>query len=250
MASITPETTIVLVTGANQGIGFTTAKSLASEHKDYHVILAGRRSDAVNEAVATLKKDGLSVSALVLDLTSEESIKAAAETVDKDFGRLDVLVNNAAISGHGIENQRERWQAVFNTNVTGTALVTDAFIPLLVKSQKTKRVVFVSSVLGSLALKADASLGFPSRKLNEGVYTHSKAALNMLALHYAADYENDKSWKFNIAVISHYCKTTLNGFQGYEDPELGSRSSIRLATLGPDGPTGSHSNDEDEVVPL
>ncbi|KAK7426338.1 hypothetical protein QQZ08_007093 [Neonectria magnoliae] len=193
--TVTLENTVVLVTGANQGIGLEIVKKLTAGNPDYHFILSGRRPDAVKEAAAPFQAKGLRVSTLVLDITSDESIQAAVKTVEADFGRLDVLINNSAISGFDINPIRERMQAVYNTNVIGTArvtaLVTDAFIPLLARSTGTRRVIFVSSTLGSLALKAGANLGFPFRKGNFGVYTHSKAALNMLALHYATDHEGD-----------------------------------------------------------
>ncbi|CAM1506957.1 Fc.00g065980.m01.CDS01 [Cosmosporella sp. VM-42] len=247
MSSITPETTIVLVTGANQGIGLEVVKKLTAEHPDYHVILCGRRPDAVQEALKPLQDQGLNVSSLIMDLTSDESIKAAAKEVDSKFGRLDVLINNGAISGYGIDGERERMRAVYDTNVIGTAIVTNEFLPILAKSTKTKRVVFVSSTLGSLSAKSHAITGGPHRKNNYGVYTHSKSALNMLALHYAVDHENDKTWKFNIADPGHYCGTTLNNFQGNEDSALGAISICEMATLGPDGMTGLYVNDQGTV---
>ncbi|KPM34982.1 hypothetical protein AK830_g11597 [Neonectria ditissima] len=249
-STITPETTVVLVTGANQGIGLEIVKKLTAEHPDYHVILSGRRLDAVREAAAPFQASGLRVSTLILDITSDESIQAAVETVEAEFGRLDVLINNSAISGFDIHPLRDRMQAVYNTNVIGTALITDAFLPLLARSTGTRRVVFVSSTLGSLTLKADANLGAPFRKGNFGVYTHSKAALNMLALHYATDYEDDARWKFNIADPAYHCGTKLNGFRGTSAPELGAISACRLATLGADGETGTFTNDTGATVPF
>ncbi|KAK7402669.1 hypothetical protein QQX98_011577 [Neonectria punicea] len=248
--TVTLEITVVLVTGANQGIGLEIVKKLTAENPDYHVILSGRRPDAVKEAAAPFQIKGLRVSTLILDITSDESIQAAVKTVEADFGRLDVLINNSAISGFDIHPIRERMQAVYNTNVIGTALVTDAFIPLLARSTGTRRVVFVSSTLGSLALKADANLGFPFREGNFGVYTHSKAALNMLALHYATEHEGDARWKFNIADPAYYCGTNLNGFQGTSTPELGAISACRLATIGADGETGTFTNDTGATVPF
>ncbi|KAH7163021.1 hypothetical protein B0J13DRAFT_430824 [Dactylonectria estremocensis] len=247
---VTADTTVVLVTGANQGIGLEIVKKLAAEQPDYHIILSGRRPNAVSEAAAPLRAKGLRVSTLVLDITSDESIRAAVETVEAVFGRLDVLINNSAISGFDIEPLRERMRTVFDTNVVGTALVTNAFIPLLAKSSRTRRVVFVSSTLGSLALKSDVGLGFFARGSDFGAYTHSKAALNMLALHYAAEHEDDARWKFNIADPAHYCGTKLNGFQGPAAPELGAISACRLATIGADGETGTFTNDVGATVPF
>ncbi|KAM5355818.1 hypothetical protein ACJ41O_002464 [Fusarium nematophilum] len=244
-----PETTVVLVTGANQGIGFEIVKKLAAEHKDYHLILSGRRPDAVQEATSSLQAQGLRVSPLVLDITSDESIAAAAGSIDETFGRLDVLINNSAISGMGINDSspRAKMQAVFDTNVIGTALVTDALLPLLARSTQTRRIVFVSSGLGSLTLKADPA--FPFHKDDFGVYTHSKAALNMLALHYATTYEDDPQWKINMVCPGHLCGTNLNGYAVQTPPSLGAISACRVATLGPDGKTGTYTNDKDENLP-
>ncbi|RGP62381.1 hypothetical protein FLONG3_10241 [Fusarium longipes] len=242
-SSITPDTTIALVTGANKGIGFETAKKLASENKDYHVIVSGRRPDAVKEATSSLQAQGLNVSSLVLDITSDDSIATAVETVRDKFGRLDILVNNSAISGYGLsKSPRELMMAVYNTNCIGTALVTDAFIPLLEKSTKTRRIVFVSTALGSLTLKADREC--PLHNLDFGVYTHSKSALNMLALHYAVRFEKDSQWKINVVCPGHNSKTALNGYAGDEAVDLGAISSYNAATLGADGKTGTWRDDK------
>lgn len=188
---------IALVTGANQGIGFEIAKKLATEQPDYQVILTGRRKDALDEALAKLKALGLTnVESLVMDVKSDESIKAAAKAVEDKYGRLDVLINNAGIVGNTELSTRELWQEVYDVNVIGALIVTDTFIPLLEKSEVTKRVVFLSSSLGSLQDKADPTDMF--RKVDVGHYSSSKSAMNMMALHFAVRYEDDKSWKFNV----------------------------------------------------
>ncbi|RSL71360.1 hypothetical protein CEP51_012052 [Fusarium floridanum] len=244
--TITPETTIVLVTGANQGIGLEVVKKLTAEHPDYHVILSGRRPDAVQEAASSFQAQGLPVSPLVLDITSDESIAAAAKSIQDTYGRLDVLINNSAISGLSLDvSPRARMQAVLNTNVIGTSLVTDAFLPLLERSDKTRRIVFVTSALGSLARKADPASDL--HKPDYGIYTYSKSALNMLALHYAIRYEDNPQWKINIVCPGHHCGTTLNGFRGAEDPSLGAVSICQAATLGPDGKTGTFTDDKGTI---
>ncbi|ROW11504.1 hypothetical protein VMCG_01209 [Cytospora schulzeri] len=246
--------TIVLVTGANQGIGFETAKKLTTEHKDYHVIMAGRRKEAVEQAASKLQAEGLSVEPLVLDVTSDESITQAVKTVSDRHGHLDVLINNAAI-GNAPKSAdgkplsiREEFLRILDTNVAGVQAVTDAFIPLLEKSDRTKRIVFLSSSLGSVSSKADPALGFPFRTM-EGAwhYTTSKAAFNMLALHYVIRYEGRADWKLNISCPG-YCSTNLNSYEGTNPPEHGAINVCRLATLGPDGESGTFS-DKDGVVP-
>ncbi|KAF9769366.1 hypothetical protein IL306_013228 [Fusarium sp. DS 682] len=245
--NITPDTTIALVTGANQGIGFEIARKLASENKDYHVIVSGRRPDAIQEATSSLQTQGLNVSPLVLDITSDDSIAAAVKTIGEIFGRLDVLINNSAISGYGMAvSRRELMIAVYNTNCIGTALVTDSLIPLLERSTKTRRIVFVSTALGSLTLKADPAN--PMHSFDFGVYTHSKSALNMIALHYAVRYEDDPQWKINITCPGHNSRTALNGYAGTEPVDLGAISSFNAATLGSDGQTGTFKDDK-RVIP-
>lgn len=246
--------TLVLVTGANSGIGFEIAKKLATDHKDYHVIMAGRRKEAVEEAASKLQVEGLSVEPLVLDVTSDESIAEAAKVVSAKHGHLDVLINNAGIAyipppadGEKPLTARQQFLLVLDTNVAGVQAVTDAFIPLLEKSDKTKRVVFISSGLASVAHKGDPSLEYPGRKSQFWHYAPSKAALNMLALHYVVEYEGRDDWKLNMCCPG-YCATKLNEYNGVEHPEKGAITPCRLATLGPDGETGTYS-DSNGVIP-
>lgn len=249
----TDSKTIVLVTGANQGIGFEIAKKLNAEHENYHVIMAGRRKQAIEEAAEKLSSQGFSVEPLVLDQSSDDSIAAAAKAVDEKHGHLDVLINNAAISNisHSADgkplSKREQFLHILGTNVAGVQAVTDAFIPLLEKSTKTKRIVFISSALGSVSLLADPKLGSTFRNLEQATqYTTSKAALNQLALHYIVRYENKKDWKLNICCPG-YCATNLNAYSGSNPPESGAINACRLATLGPDGESGTFTNKEGTI---
>ncbi|KAJ9139120.1 Carbonyl reductase [Pleurostoma richardsiae] len=246
MAVPVQKSTVVLVTGANQGIGFEISKKLGLEHKDYHVIVSGRRKDAVEEAADKLAKLGCSVEPLVLDVTSDESIAQAVKTVEGRHGRLDVLVNNAGISGAREKSTRELFNRILDTNVSSVAMVTDAFIPLLGRSTTgAKHIVFITSGLGSLTMKKDPSHIW--HKLPSAYYSTSKAALNMLALHYAVQWEVDPSWKINLYTPPH-CATNLNYFSGPEPVENGAIGACRLATLGPDGETGTFT-DNDGPVP-
>jgi NAD(P)-dependent dehydrogenase (short-subunit alcohol dehydrogenase family) len=240
------DTTIVLVTGANQGIGFEISKSLAAKHPDYHVIMAGRRKEAIEEAAAGLKKTGLDVEPLVMDLNSDESIASAVEYVDSKFGHLDVLVNNCGISRGPTENMtlREEFTAIYNTNVFGTAVVTETFIPLLAKSEKTKRIVFLGSSIGSLTMKADPKSAY--RGLDWRQYASSKTAGHYVALTYAARFDGDPSWKINISNPG-YCATNLNDFSGADTSANGAVDAVRLAELGLDGETGTFSSREGPV---
>lgn len=242
--------TIVLVTGANQGIGFEIAKKLATEQKGYHVIMTGRRKDAIEEAAKNLQAEGLSVEPLVMDVTSDDSIAAAAKAVGDKYAHLDVLVNNAAIAAAPTSTDgkplstREEFLQIMNTNVAGIEAVTETFIPLLEKSTITKRIVFISSSIGSLAAKADPNNW--TRKLGARPYTISKTAENMLALIYAAQFDGKDDWKVNISCPG-FCATNLNDFTGTNSAEHGALNAYRLATLGPDGPTNTFSTLEGPV---
>ncbi|GKT46596.1 short-chain dehydrogenase/reductase tropE [Colletotrichum spaethianum] len=240
MSKESVDPTIALVTGANQGIGYEIAKRLASEHPDYHVYMTGRRQDAIEHAAAELQTAGLNVEPLVLDITSDDSITSAVGKVQAKFGHLDVLINNAGILlGKPEDSIRQKLTTVYNTNVFGSVAVTDAFIPLLHNSTKTRRVVFVSSGLGSLAIRTDPNLGFPVRDLME--YGSSKAALNHAAMTFASRFRDDNSWKFNICCPG-YCATNMNDYDAPDEASLGSVQAVKLATLGPDGITASFSN--------
>lgn len=242
--------TIVLVTGANQGLGFEISKKLATDQKDYHIIMAGRRQEAVEEAAKKLQSQSLSVEPLVLDLVSDESIEAAAKTVEERHGHIDVLINNAAISnspkgpGGKLNTSRQEHLDIYNTNVVGTQAVTDAFLPLLEKSALHKRIVFISSGIGSLTYRATSE---EMRKLPWWPYTISKTAMTMLGLLYSAKFDGRKDWKVNLCCPG-YCATNLNGFAGSMPPEHGAINACRLATLGPDGETNTFT-DVDGTVP-
>ncbi|KAK3328983.1 hypothetical protein B0H66DRAFT_9669 [Apodospora peruviana] len=251
MGSSVPYTTVVVVTGANQGIGFEIAKKLGTEHSDYHIYVAGRRKDAVEEAVAKLKPLNVSCEPLVLDVTSDESIAAAVKVVEEYHGHLDVLINNAGISrvnpgrataGEGNHRDRHTWRTVLDTNVSGVALVTDAFIPLLEKSKTTKRIVNISSTLGSINMKLDPKTA-PWRKVDYWiVYAASKAALNMVTAFFATRFEDDQSWKVN-SCCPGYCATNLNDYEGTGPVEDGAINACRLATqVGEDSESGTFTN--------
>ncbi|KAJ7675225.1 putative carbonyl reductase [Mycena rosella] len=232
MASISK---IVLITGANKGIGFEIAKQLASQYKGYHILMGSRAAEA-------LKKEGLSVEALTIDVADDRSIEAAAQTVKSKFGHLDVLINNAGISLDSFTGQpstRAIFEQTFAVNLFGAASTTEAFIPLLEKSTAA-RLVFVSSDLGSLSFLAD-----PEGRHNSVLvpaYRCSKAAMNMLALTYAQRFRT-QGWKVNIHNPG-YTATDLNRHTGPGTVEDAAKGAVRLATLGEDGDTGTYSEKE------
>jgi NAD(P)-dependent dehydrogenase (short-subunit alcohol dehydrogenase family) len=246
---------VALVTGANQGIGLQIAKDLVTHG---FTVLVGSRNLARGEAAA--KAVGPDAHALQLDVTYQASITAAAARVRDEFGRLDVLVQNAAISntnklpGQSVEDYAkttrpsnvslDEMRAVWDTNVFGVLAVYQAMLPLL-RQAPNARIVNVSSGAGSLARNSDpANTG---RALFGPVYPASKTALNALTLAMAIELEPE-GIKVN-ACSPGFIKTNLNGYAGTGPVEDGAREPVRLALLGPDGPTGTFTRWENETIP-
>lgn len=162
--------------------------------------------------------------------------------VEAKHGRLDVLINNAGIStGWDEKATRERWLELYNTNVVGVEFVTEAFIPLLEKSQGVQRIVNVTSVLGSMQNKLDKDHFI--HKLEWCPYSATKSALNQLTLHYVARYP---TWKINLTCPG-YLATNLNAFKGFGPVSDGAINTSRLATLGKDGETGTWTDKEGPI---
>jgi NAD(P)-dependent dehydrogenase (short-subunit alcohol dehydrogenase family) len=215
--------TTSLITGANKGLGFEAAQQLAAAG---HQVWIGARDHARGRHAA----DELGARFVHLDVTDDASVAAAVETV----GALDVLVNNAGISGGSIspsEATADDMRTVYQTNVFGPVRVLHAFIPLLEKSAAPV-VVNVSSGLGSLGLAADPD--GPWREANYPVYASSKAALNMLTIRYAAAFP---SMRIN-SVDPGFTATDFNRHRGTQTVEEGAEAIVRYALVAPDGPTG------------
>jgi NAD(P)-dependent dehydrogenase (short-subunit alcohol dehydrogenase family) len=226
---------IALITGANRGLGFELARALARDY-GFHVLLGSRSAEAGDAAAKKLQGEGLSVESIAISLTDDNLITAAAEEVKNKYGRLDILVNNAAIS-IDIKHpgpQRELFKETFDTNVYGHAAVTDAFIPLLEKST-LPRLVFLSSKLGSIADRLDEKSVYDP--VGVFVYRTSKAALNMVAAQYARKYR-EKGWKVNV-VCPGWVKTDMNDGNGAITTEEAMPNIVRLCTLGADGESGT-----------
>jgi NAD(P)-dependent dehydrogenase (short-subunit alcohol dehydrogenase family) len=246
---------VALVTGANQGIGLQIAKDLVVHG---FTVLVGSRDFERGEAAA--KEVGPAARALQLDVTNRASITAAAERVRNEFGRLDVLVQNAAISntrklpGQSIEEYAkttrpsnvslDEMRAVWDTNVFGVLAVYQAMLPLL-RETPGARIVNVSSGVGSLTTNSDPA--FPYRAIFGPVYPASKTALNALTLAMALELEPE-GIKVN-AVSPGFTKTNLNGYAGTETVEEGAREAVRVALLRRDGPTGRFTRWQNENIP-
>jgi NAD(P)-dependent dehydrogenase (short-subunit alcohol dehydrogenase family) len=228
---------IALVTGATRGIGTETVRQLAQA--GVRTFLAGR--DAVRTAAAAkaLQDEGLPVEPITLDVTDSTSIAAAVATLQARHGRLDILVNNAGILVDALDKAPsqqtlETWRTTFDTNVFAVVEVTQAFLPLL-KAAPAARIVNVSSQLGSFGLHVDPSSPIYDFKIP--AYNVSKSAVNAWTVQLAYELR-DTPIKVN-AIHPGYVKTEMNKGGGEIDVPTGARSSVDMALLEADGPTGS-----------
>ena len=249
-----PDQRIALVTGANQGVGLQVAKELVANGV---TVFVGSRNFERGEVAAT--QIGPGAIAIQLDVTDGASIAAVAARIRQEFGRLDLLVNNAAISNTRkggmslVEYHKtslasnvplEEVRAVWETNVFGVLAVYQAMLPLLRESAGA-RIVNVSSGVGSLTTNADPA--YPYRTMFGPVYSASKTALNAVTLAMMIELESTDI-KVNL-VSPGFTKTNLNGYEGVESVEAGSREVVRVALLGPDGPSGTFTRWENETIP-
>jgi len=231
-----------LVTGANKGIGLEVAKLLAQQ--GFFVYLGSRDLASGQAAVQQLKASGLaSLEAVQVDVTSASSIEAARAVIGAKTPTLDVLVNNAGISGGMAQSARhdtpEQYRAVFETNLFGVIGVTQAFLDLLQLAPQP-RIVNVSTAMASLTLYADLdNEDFAHRY---PVYQASKTALNMYTLNLAHALRHTP-FKVN-AVCPGYTKTDFTGHQGTSTVAQAGQRIVKYALLGPDGPTGKYFSEE------
>ncbi|KAK1756468.1 hypothetical protein QBC47DRAFT_321751 [Echria macrotheca] len=233
---------IALVTGANKGLGYETVKALLQSDKPYHVYLGSRSVELGQKAAQQLRTECVDLSNTVehlqLDLTDDESISNAYNTVNAKHGRLDVLINNAGLTKdleglRGQVTQRESLLGSYNVNVAGTHTLTYTMMPLLLKSSDA-RILFVSGLgsfvdarAGKIPLPANLQPGWPKSELEfETVgYRCSKVALNMLMLDYHWKLQADgvKVW----AVLPGFLATDLGDArdwaieQGAKHPSVG-----------------------------
>ena len=227
----------ILITGANKGLGREAARRLIADGHD--VWAAARDRERGRVAAAEL-----GARLLVLDVTDDASVGAAVQAVaEATGGVLDVLINNAGVPGGGIDARHvtaAHFLAVYEVNVLGAVRMLHAFLPLLERSAAPV-VVNVSSGLGSLTVAADAES--PYSKLIIPTYRSSKAALNMLTIQYAKAFPRIRINSANPGLTA----TDFSDNRG-RPVERGAEIIVRMATIGPDGPTGSFV-DEDGVVP-
>ena len=235
--------TVALVTGATKGIGLETARQLAG--CGVRVLVGGRDGRRAEEVASRMREQGLSADACAFDVTRRESIAAAAAEVERNHGRLDILINNAAIrveeyGKQPSEQPLDQWRETFDTNLFGPVAVTQAFLPLLRRSH-AGRIVNVSSLLGSLGTHSDAaSYAYSPKFKSLPAYSASKSALNSWTVHLAYELR-DTFVKVN-AVHPGYTRTDMNGGDGDLGVEEGARTSVRMALLDGDGPTGTYTH--------
>jgi NAD(P)-dependent dehydrogenase (short-subunit alcohol dehydrogenase family) len=229
-------TTIALITGANKGIGYATARALGE--RGMTVLLGARDGVAGEKATSALADGGIQAHYIPLDVTDEAQVRAAAAAIDAELGHLDILINNAGIlraDGVGLPSMTTlaTMRTVLETNVLGVITVTNAMLPLLRKAPAA-RIVNVSSEVGSISSTTNPNN--PLWNLTSLPYPVSKTALNMVTAMYAKELF-DTPIKVN-AANPGYCATDLNGHSGFRTPEQGAEASVHLATLPADGPTG------------
>ncbi|MFG3621208.1 SDR family oxidoreductase [Nocardia sp. NPDC047654] len=238
------EQTIALVTGANKGIGYEIAAGLGA--LGWRVGVGARDEQRREAAVAKLRAGGADAFGVPLDVTDDASVAAAAELLADRFGRLDVLVNNAAITGgmpqtpSAVDPATVR--AAVETNVIGVIRVTNAALPLLRRSA-SPRIVNMSSTVGSLTLQTTP--GADTGPIS-AAYSASKTFLNAVTVQYVKELR-DTNILIN-AACPGFTATDLNGFRGVRTPAQGAAIAVRLATLPDDGPTGGFFDDAG-VVP-
>lgn len=237
---------IALITGANKGLGFETARQLGAQNIK---VLVGARDEARGQAAAQkLLAEGVEAEFVLLDVGDAQTHEAAAKYIEENYGKLDILINNAGIvletmSEKPSQVSLETIRKTFDTNFFGAIAVTKAFLPLLKKSDGG-RIVNVSSGLGSLTQNSDQNWDF--KDVKPLAYNSSKTALNAFTVILAHELRN-----VNILVNSAdpgYTATDLNANQGTKTVEEGASVITQLATLPDGGTTGGYFDDQG-VVP-
>lgn len=229
---------IALITGANKGIGLETARQLG---KQGITVLVGARNEKKGTAAAQeLRQEGIDAHGVVIDVAGLDSIKKAAALVEREHGHLDILINNAGVMLHAEDKSAsgqplDVWRTTFETNFFGLIATTQAFLPLLRKSD-AGRIVNLSSILGSTTYHSTP--GSPIYGNHVPAYNVSKAAVNAFTVQLAYELKDTKI-KVN-AAHPGWVKTDLGGEGAPMEIVDGAKTSVALATAGEDEPNGAY----------
>jgi NAD(P)-dependent dehydrogenase (short-subunit alcohol dehydrogenase family) len=230
---------VALITGANRGLGLEMARQLGKA--GVTVVLGARDPEKGEAAAELLRGEGIDARFLVLEVTNRQHHAAAAEFLDENFGRLDILINNAGISldslggGPPSTTTDEVIRQTFDTNFFAPVALTRVLLPLLKKSEAA-RIVNMSSILGSQTLHSDPNS--PIYNFKALSYDASKAALNSFTIHLAYELR-DTSIKVNSAHPG-WVKTDMGTEAALMEIPEGASTGVQLALLGEDGPTGGY----------
>lgn len=229
---------VALITGANKGIGYETARQLGD--RGMTVLIGARDAGRGEDAAQRLRATGIDARYVALDVTDEDSVRAAAAWIEENLGRLDVLVNNAGVPSVGgrraapSDTTIEDMRAVYDINVFGVVRVTNAMLPLL-RRAPAGRIVNVSSEVGSMHATTDPGTPISTTPAS-AQYPSSKAAVNMLTVQYAKELRGTPI-KVN-AANPGFTDTDFTRHRGIRPVEKGAEPSVHLATLPDDGPSG------------
>jgi NAD(P)-dependent dehydrogenase (short-subunit alcohol dehydrogenase family) len=237
---------IAFITGANRGIGLETARGLGK--LGIHVLLGSRDKDKGEAAAALLRSEGIaSIEAVQFDVENRADHQKLADFLEKNYGRLDILVNNAGIAVEAADFgnpdgfnttstvPEDILKKTFEVNFFSAVALTQTLLPLIRKAP-AGRIVNLSSILGSLTLHSDPSSFIYNAKAF--AYDATKTALNAFTVHLATELR-DTPIKVNSAHPG-WVKTDMGGPNAMLEVSEGGKTSIELATLGPDGPTGAY----------
>jgi NAD(P)-dependent dehydrogenase (short-subunit alcohol dehydrogenase family) len=240
---------VALVTGSNRGIGFETARQLGQQ--GVTVIVTARTEQEATQVAGKLRGEGIEAEGIALDVTKAADRTAAAKFIESHFGKLDILVNNAGVGpADGVIGLRasasteEELHSIFDANVFSLVAVTHELLPLLKKSE-AGRIVNLASILGSLTLQA--SEPSPLAQMRKFSYNASKAAVNVFTIHLAAELK-DTNIKVN-SVHPGWVKTALGTDAAPTSIPDGAKTSVAVALLGPDGPSGHFIQNINQELP-
>ena len=242
-STLKPDIRVALITGANKAIGYEVARQLVLLSPNFHIILGCRDEHLGCETALSIQNQptkrqiGL-VTSISIDVQSDTSIAAAVQRIERDFGRVDILINNAGTAAAGRRpgtSRRRQYADTFDVNVFGVAVVTEAFIPLLSQSA-APHVVFVSSCLGS------PETIFDRKGIDTGVavssYRSSKTAVNTLTTYYSKRF-SQKGWEIN-SCCPDSALTSLSNSRETEIIQEAAVNIVLLATLGAEGASGTN----------